>query len=163
MSAPARLVTVGKVAINNRAAFEAAYREHATALTRLAWLLTGSKEKAEDIVHEVFVRYQSVDPPPVSEWSYLRRMVVNQVIDESRKAATEARYLPQPEVELDDPELDETWELVCALPQAQRQALILRYYADLPVAEIATAMSMPVGTVKSHIHRGLEKLKENVT
>ena len=64
VSAPTRLVSVGNVAFNSGAAFEVAYREHATALVRLAWLMTSSKEQAEDVVHEVFLRYQHVDTSP---------------------------------------------------------------------------------------------------
>ncbi len=164
VSAPTRLVSVGNVAFNSGGtAFEVAYREHATALVRLAWLMTSSKEQAEGVVHEVFLRYQRVDPPPLSTWSYLRRMAINQIIDDSRRAATEVRYQPEPVLEFGDPELDETWEIVCSLPDQQRRALILRYYADLPLSEIALVMNVPLGTVKSHIHRGLERLKEMVT
>jgi hypothetical protein len=63
---PGRLITVGEVALGDQTAFEEAYREHSLALTRLAWLLVGSREKAEDAVHEVFLRYLRVDPPPDS-------------------------------------------------------------------------------------------------
>ena len=151
---------MGRVAVDNDAAFEAAYREHAVALVRLAWLMTGSRESAEDTVHDVFLRYQHVDPPPQAPWSYLRRMVINQIIDDHRKTATEVRHRPEPAVSFDDPELDETWDAVCSLPDQQRRALILRYYADLPLAEIAEVMGVPLGTVKSSIHRGLERLRE---
>ena len=148
------------MALGDQTAFAAAYREHLLALTRLAWLLTGSPEKAEDTVHEVFLRYLRVDPPPDSPWSYLRRMVVNQVIDESRKSATEARFRPNQDLAFEDPALDETWDALNRLPEDQRRALVLRYYADLPLAEIAEVMGVPMGTIKSWIHRGLERLRE---
>jgi len=117
--------------------FEAAYRDHSLALIRMAWLLTGSREKAEDAVHEVFLRYLRVDPPPNSPWSYLRRMLINQLIDEGRRATTAARFRVDRVLLFDDPELDETWEAVCRLPEGPRRALVLRYYADLPIADIA--------------------------
>ena len=157
---PTRLITVGEVALGDKSALEEAYRQHSLALTRLGWLLTGSREKAEDAVHEVFVRYFQVDPPPDSPWSYLRRMVVNQVIDQSRKAATEARFRPDQALVFHDPEMVDIWEAVGNLPEDQRRALVLRYYADLPLAEIADMMGVPMGTVKSWIHRGLERLRE---
>jgi RNA polymerase sigma factor (sigma-70 family) len=151
---------VSDVAIGDQTAFEAAYREHSLALTRLAWLLTGSREKAEDAVHEVFLRYLRVDPRPNVPWSYLRRMVINQVIDDGRKADTETRFRSDQVLAFHDPELDETWEAICLLPEGPRRALVLRYYADLPLAEIAEVMGVPMGTVKSWIHRGLERLRE---
>jgi len=155
-----RLSTVGEVAVGDETRIEAAYREHALALTRLAWLLTGSRERAEDAVHEVFLRYLAVDPPPDSPWSYLRRMLINQVIDDGRKAATELRFRADQALVFHDPELDETWDAVCGLPQGPRRALVLRYYADLPLAEIADILGVPTGTVKSWIHRGLERLRK---
>jgi RNA polymerase sigma factor (sigma-70 family) len=151
---------VGEVAVGDQTAFEAAYREHRLALTRLAWLLTGSRERAEDAVHEVFLRYLRVDPPPHSSWSYLRRMLMNQVIDDGRKAANESRFRPDQVLAFHDPELDQTWEAVCSLPDGPRRALVLRYYADLPLTEIAEVMGVPMGTVKSWIHRGLERLRQ---
>jgi RNA polymerase sigma factor (sigma-70 family) len=160
---PGRLSTVGEVALGDKSAFEEAYREHSLALTRLAWLLTGSREKAEDTVHEVFLRYLRVDPQPDSPWAYLRRMVVNQVIDDGRKSATEARFRPDQELAFEDPALDETWDALGMLPEDQRRVLILRYYADLPLTEIADVMGAPMGTVKSWIHRGLERLREAST
>lgn len=155
-----RLITVGEVAVGDQVQFEAAYREHSLALIRMAWLLTGSREKAEDAVHEVFLRYLRVDPPPNSPWSYLRRMLINQVIDDGRRAATASRFRVDRVLVFNDPELDETWEAVCGLPEGPRRALVLRYYGDLPLAEIAEVMGVPMGTVKSWIHRGLDRLRE---
>ncbi len=154
---------MGEVALGDQTAFEEAYREHSLALTRLAWLLTGSREKAEDAVHEAFVRYLHVDPPPDSPWSYLRRMVVNQVIDDGRRSVTEARFRPDQDLAFEDPAMDETWDSLGSLPQDQRRALVLRYYADLPLAGIADVMGAPEGTVKSWIHRGLDRLREAST
>ena len=154
-----RLTTVGEVAVGDEMGSEAAYREHSLALTRMAWLLTGSREKAEDAVHEVFLRYLRVDPPPIAPWSYLRRMLINQLIDDGRRASTEARFRVDRVLVFNDPELDETWDAVCGLPEGPRRALVLRYYADLPLAEIAEVMGVPMGTVKSWIHRGLERLR----
>jgi RNA polymerase sigma factor (sigma-70 family) len=86
--------------------------------------------------------------------------VVNQVIDESRKSATEARFQPDRDLAFEDPALDETWDVLSRLPEDQRRVLILRYYADLPLTDIADVTGAPIGTVKSWIHRGLERLRE---
>ncbi|MBM7769798.1 RNA polymerase sigma-70 factor (ECF subfamily) [Actinokineospora baliensis] len=55
---------------------------------------------------------------------------------------------------------DELGALVGALPDNQRVAVVLRHVVDLPVAEIAAVMRIPEGTVKSHISRGLARLRE---
>ena len=57
-------------------------------------------------------------------------------------------------------ELDETWQLLERLPARQRQALVLRFYADLPLTEVAEALRCRVGTAKSLVHRGLARMKE---
>lgn len=49
-----------------------------------------------------------------------------------------------------------------ALPRRQRAVLVLRYYADLPDAEIADLLGCSPGTVKTHAHRGLRALRENL-
>ncbi len=151
---------MGEVVLHDPTAVESAYRAHHLALLRLAWLMSGSRERAEDAVQEVFLRYQGLPSAPRDPWSYLRRMVVNEVIDAGRRAAVEARFRPDQDLVLHDPELDETWAAVCELSEGPRRALILRYYADLPLAEVAEVMGAPLGTVKSWIHRGLERLRE---
>ena len=49
-----------------------------------------------------------------------------------------------------------------ALPRRQRAVLVLRYYADLPEAEVADLLGCSLGTVKTHAHRGLRALRENL-
>jgi RNA polymerase sigma factor (sigma-70 family) len=58
------------------------------------------------------------------------------------------------------PVVDETWAAVQRLPGPRRTAVVLRYYADLSYDQIAEAMGCPVGTAKSHVHRGLQELRE---
>ena len=58
---------------------------------------------------------------------------------------------------------DETWQALGTLPEHQRTALVLRFYLDLKVDEIATVLGIPAGTVKSQIHRGLAALSGEVT
>jgi RNA polymerase sigma factor (sigma-70 family) len=64
---------------------------------------------------------------------------------------------------VDDPEIDETWAAVCRLPFRQRAVLALRFYEDLPEAEIARVLGCRPGTVKSSLHRGLAKLREELS
>ena len=54
------------------------------------------------------------------------------------------------------------WQAIRSLPKRQRAALVLRFYEDLPEAEIARILNAPVGTVKSLVHRGLGKLRDRV-
>jgi RNA polymerase sigma factor (sigma-70 family) len=65
----------------------------------------------------------------------------------------------EPRVEL-PPDVDETWSALAKIPERRRVALVLRFYEDLPVAEIAALMDCRTGTVTSLIHRGLESMRE---
>jgi DNA-directed RNA polymerase specialized sigma24 family protein len=145
---------------------EDAYRRLRPALLRLAHLLTGSPEVAEDVVHDAFLacgtRWSTLDLPE----AYLRRAVVNQARSALRKLGRDrdkvARYGRAAVVAVGEPELDGTWALLRGLPARQRAALVLRFYEDLPEAEIARLLGCRPGTVKSLIHRGLDKVRKEV-
>jgi RNA polymerase sigma factor (sigma-70 family) len=86
--------------------------------------------------------------------------VVNGVRAHARRAARE-RALPEAPVQpLLPPELDETWHMLTQLSARQREALVLRFYADLSFDQIATVLQCRLGTAKSLVHRGLARLEE---
>jgi RNA polymerase sigma factor (sigma-70 family) len=62
-----------------------------------------------------------------------------------------------------NPELDETWSALCRLPFRHRSVVILRFYEDLSIEEIAQVLGCRLGTVKSRLHRGLEKLRSELS
>ena len=135
-------------------------------MVRLAHLLTGSPELAEDVVHDAFAasagRWSTLEVPE----AYLRRAVTNQARRAARQAGRDrdktARLGRTVPLSAGLPELDETWALLCALPERQRMALVLRFYEDLSEAEIARLLECRPGTVKSLIHRGLAKVRKVV-
>lgn len=144
----------------DRMALEDVYLEHRTALLRLAWMLTGNRPDAEDVVQNAFVRYGRIASAPDNPGAYLRKMVVNAVHDLARRAAradATARLFNAVEA---GPELGEMWDAVQRLPKDQREVLILRYHDDLSHEEIADAIGCPIGTVRSRISRGLARLRE---
>ena len=149
------------------------YRRHAPDAVRLAYLLTGSHALAEDLVQEAFVRlygrFRDLRDPGAFEW-YLRRTVVNLVRSHFRRVRVERSYVQRrgPErgeaPERPDPEArDELWQALLLLSERQRTAIVLRYYEDLAEARIAEVMRCPVGTVKSLVSRGLDRLRELVS
>jgi RNA polymerase sigma factor (sigma-70 family) len=143
---------------------EQAYRRLRPAMVRLAHLLTGSMEQAEDAVHDAFVacgrHWSRLDSPD----AYVRRAVANQALSGLRRASRErdktTRLARVTAVTVGLPELDETWDVLRRLPDRQRMALVLRFYEDLPEAEIARLLRCRPGTVKSLIHRGLAKVRK---
>ncbi len=137
--------------------FEAVFARERTPMVRLAFLMLGSEALAEEVVQDGFVslleRWVSVDNPG----AYLRRCVVNGCLSHTRRL----RRIPVPPVPADAVlATDHVLDAVRRLP-ARRQALVvLRYYADMTQEEIAATLRVPVGTVKSGLHRALGDLKE---
>lgn len=129
-------------------------------MVRLAWLMTGSRELAEDVVQDAFVqvnlRWSTIDTPV----AYLRVAVVNGTRAHARRVLRGRAVPDEPMRPVLPPELDETWQLLTHLSARQREALVLRFYADLSFEQIAAALQCRLGTAKSLVHRGLARLKE---
>jgi RNA polymerase sigma-70 factor (sigma-E family) len=146
----------------------ALYRQHYAALVRQAALVLGDVGAAEDAVQDSFVaiygqRLRDGDKAVY----YLRRTVINRARSMLRHKAVADRH--QPAAVAQAPSAEEQavarWEcaLVAAalkmLPPRQREALVLRYYADLPEAQIAAAMGVSAGSVKTHQWRAIASLR----
>jgi RNA polymerase sigma-70 factor (sigma-E family) len=143
------------------------YRMHAGDAARLAYLVTGDRALAEDIVQEAFVRlygrFRDLRNPDAFD-VYLRRTVVNLARSHFRRRKVERKHAPklvdEPAVDpVDLGERDRLWSVLQSLPERQRTAIVLRFYEDLSEVSTAEVMGCPVGTVKSLVSRGLERLR----
>ena len=132
-------------------------------MVRLATLLTGSVETAEELVMDAFARLapriDELDQPA----AYLRTAAVNATRSHHRRLRTARAHPVAAEPAVVDPELDELWQRLDQLRPDQRACVVLRFYEDLPLAEIATQLDLPLGTVKTHLHRGLATLRTLLT
>ncbi|MEM7275039.1 MAG: RNA polymerase sigma factor [Actinomycetota bacterium] len=126
----------------------------------------GSTPLAEELVQDAFVTvYQRLDEIE-NPGAYLRRTVINRCYGALRRRSTERRKVT--EIGVDErlqlpPELDETWRALDRLKPRHRTVLVLRYYEDLSIRQIAEILGEREGTVKSLIHRSLDKLRNEVT
>lgn len=140
--------------------FEDAYREHRLTLLRLAYLMSGSHEMSEDAVQSVFAsahdRWDQVENP----LPYLKRAVVNVVKDGQRRRLRLLSRTPERAPVVLPPEIDETWAQIAGLPWAQRAVVVLHYYEDLPLADVAVLLGRPAATVRSDHRRALERLRK---
>lgn len=147
------------------------YRTHAPAAARLAYLLTGDRSLAEDLVQEAFVRlfgrWRDLRDPGAFP-AYLRTTVVNLARSQFRRSRVERAYLEREALRPDPPPADtgerhEMWAALQRLSPRQRAAIVLRYYEDLTEAQTADVLRCPVGTVKSLVWRGMQQLRAELS
>jgi RNA polymerase sigma factor (sigma-70 family) len=156
-------------------------------MVRLARVLVDSPETAEDLVQDAFVRLHRHWGALRDPRAYLHRSVVNACRSHHRRTRRERARTARPEhrpgqvppapgvetgpgTEFVDgvaeqgrtDDADVLGAALGTLPYRQRAALVLRYYADLPDAEIAVVLGCRPGTVASLVHRGLQRLREVV-
>lgn len=149
--------------------FDDFYRAEYPAILRVAFLIVGTRESAEELVQDAFVRVHQrwgrLDQPG----SYLHTCVVNACRDRLRRRGRLAQRMPllvadQIMAAPVEPggERTDLVEALAALPVRQRAALVLRFYGGFNEAEIAEVPGVRPGTVKSLVHRGLERLREEI-
>ena len=151
------------------------HRDHYASLVRLASVMLGDVGVAEQVVQDAFVKLavrwgglRRIENPP----AYLRSIVLNGCRSHLRHRKVGDRYdarrtvstaVATPEAEaLAHAEHDRMVAALRRLPGRQREALVLRYYMDLPEAAIAATMRVSPGSVKTHLHRGLAALAQQL-
>jgi len=148
--------------------FERFYTDELDGQVRRCFVLTGSNEIANDIVHdamiEVYRRWSTLDNPG----GYLNRAVLNRCRDQGRRKQVADRSLRMvTAAELAEPhgasESVEMRRALARLPFNHRAALVLRYYAASTTAEIAEALDCRPGSVGPWINRGLTALRKDLS
>ncbi|HTG48582.1 MAG TPA: SigE family RNA polymerase sigma factor [Actinomycetota bacterium] len=146
------------------------YRWYADDAVRLAYLITGDRSLAEDLVQDAFVRlagrvvHLRGSSKPFE--AYLRRTVVNLANSHFRRRKIERRYQERQSSMLtttshdpDIPSRETAREALLRLSPRQRTALVLRFYVDLSEAQTAEVMGCRRGTVKALVSQGLGRLR----
>ncbi|MFJ7995168.1 RNA polymerase sigma factor SigW [Peribacillus frigoritolerans] len=152
---------------------------------QICFRMLGNRQEAEDLAQEAFVRaYVNIRSFNItmkfSTWLY--RIATNLCIDRLRKkkpdyyldaevAGTEglnmysqiASDMAKPEEEVESLELQETIQVeIMKLPEKYRSVIVLKYIEELSLKEISEVLDLPVGTVKTRIHRGREALRKQL-
>jgi len=155
------------------AAWEQIVREHQQPVFRLAYLILGDADEAEDIAQEAFIRaYRSLGgfdaDRPLRPW--LLRIATNLAYNRQRGAGRYLRALQRlllntpgrpsvPQRVEQSEEAGALWDAVRRLRPPDQQGIYLRYYLDCSENESAEALGIPAGTVKSRLHRALARLR----
>ena len=168
--------------------FEAVVREHQAMVFRTLLRLTGDREQLEDLAQEVFLRlYRGLEnfrgQAKVS--TYLYRIIVNVAQDAWKRRQKDRAMLatpfadddgnvedwiesfahPSPDAEhqlLEREYQDSVDEALLQLPEAERAVVVLYHQEDCSYEAIADSLNMPIGTVRTHLHRGRRRLSEAV-
>lgn len=152
--------------------FRVLFEVHAARVVRFARLL--GADDPENVAQEAFCRLYAkradLETLVSEAGPYLNRTVVNLVRDRHRKDASHRRYrlLSVRDHERLTPSAEDlgvrseegrrVLAALDAIPRRRREAIVLRYWLDLPYADIAQAMGVSVGSVKSAVSRGLDDL-----
>jgi len=147
------------------------YRRHVPEMVRLAYLVTGDANVAEDLAQDAFVRvagrFAHLRDRERFHF-YLRRTLFNLCKNHFRRRDTERAFLRSqspPEPSLPHSAADTRDVLRTALlrlPERQRAAIVLRYFEDLSVENAARVLGCPPGTVKALTSRGMEALRASL-
>ena len=139
-------------------------------LVRTAYLLCGDWHRAEDLAQQALARLYVAWPRVAGnggEDAYLRRVLVNTFRDDWRWRHRRPEHLvdrlpDEPADPAGEPafDRDELRVALAALPLGQRKVVVLRYWLDLPVAEVARDLGVSTGTVKSQSARALSRLRQ---
>lgn len=149
------------------------YRRHAPAAIGFAYLLTGNKQQAEDLVQDAFVkvagRFRHIRLQEAFE-SYLRKTIVNLHTSALRRRKLERAYVqregrlpvtdaaPMPDLDT----RDEMRRALQMLPARQRAAIVLRYYEDLSERTVAETLGCSDAAARSLVARGMETLRAQI-
>lgn len=149
------------------------FEQEGRSLVRLARLFVDDRNAAEDLVQEAFIRlarsaHRIQDEAKAA--AYLRSIVLNLARDNNRRGLVSLRHhLPQDArrastedvIELEE-DKQQVIDALRELPHRQRAALVLRYYEELGIDDIAVAMGISRNSVKTHLQRGLAALEEQL-
>jgi len=159
----------------NQAAWSTLVQEHQEGVFRLAYLLVGDADEAEDIAQEVFIRafrmLHRFDPArPLRPW--LLRITSNLARNHLRSAGrylgalrrlsradSDQKVASAEQEQWQQWEVQALWRAVRRLSVKDQQVIYLRFFLDLSLADVAETLGIPSGTVKSRLHRALARLR----
>jgi RNA polymerase sigma-70 factor (ECF subfamily) len=157
----------------DREAFACLFEQYKNLVYKTAYLMLGDKDEAEDALQEVFVQVyrslRSFDARKAAFSTWLHRVTFNYCLNQHRRRRQLAFSLDEipvvfasefPGERLAEKQLLE--QAICRLSDRQRAVIILRYYWELPYAEISQVLDVPLGTVKSRLDLALKTLRQSL-
>ena len=151
-------------------AFEVLYRRYRDWVYHLAWRFTGNRQDALDVLQETFIYLLGKFPGfrlTASMTTFLYPVVKHLSLtlrSKNRRFTSDEeilRELPAPVSKDAQSSRSELAAVLAVLPDEQREVLLMRFVDDMTLQEIATALNIPIGTVKSRLHHALQRLRQD--
>ncbi len=166
-------LTINKWQSGDVAAFEALFRQYERLVFKNAYLITGTREEAEDVLQDVFVSVwrsrHTFDPNKGKLTTWLHRITVNECHRRRRKKRPALVSLDRLEFSgtqegceealVNKQQRERILEAMNSLDSRHRTVLVLRYLNGLSYEEIARVADIPLGTVKSRMNQALKLLR----
>jgi RNA polymerase sigma-70 factor (ECF subfamily) len=157
--------------IEDEEGFVTLFHQYKNLVYKTAYLMLGSTKDAEDALQEVFLKVHrsldKFDPSRGAFTTWVYRITVNHCLNRQRKRSILAfplremqGHYPSPEGQVMKDQILE--QALDSLSDKLRAVVVLRYYADLPYAEIGEILDVPLGTVKSRLNQALTNMRQNL-
>lgn len=145
------------------ATFDAIFRAEYRGLVRLAYLMVGSQARAEELTQDAFAQLHGKWDTVHSPGGFVRTALVSRCRDAQRRETTARNKirLLRP-VAKAEPERHYLVDALATLPDNWRAMVVLRFYGDHTINEIAEILDEPEGSVKSGLHRALAQLRSDL-
>ncbi|WP_232697527.1 RNA polymerase sigma factor [Brevibacillus daliensis] len=153
---------------------EGIFNKHSSLVYRTAYFLTKSKSMADDITQETFIRmikkFHLYDPTkPIEPWIYRITINITRNMIRKQKLLNLVGFtsnFSEEEVEtkiLKNERKDELWSVINLLPHKSKEVIILHFYSELTLEEVANSLEIPLGTCKSRLNYALTKLRKSIS
>ncbi len=151
-------------------AFEVLYRRYRDWVYRLAWRFTGNQQDALDVLQDTFIYLLGKFPgfsltASITTFLYpVIRHISLTIRSKSRRFTSEEEILSEtaaPALKDTQGSRSELAAVLTVLPDEQREVLLMRFVDDMSLQEVATALNIPIGTVKSRLHHALNTLRQD--
>ena len=153
---------------------EELFKKHSSMVFRTAYFLTKSSAMADDITQETFIRmikkihlYDS--GKPIEPWIYKITINITRNMLRKQKLLNLIRIpsdIPEGRVIettiLQNERKDDLWKEINRLPQKSKEVIILHFYSELTLVEVANSLDIPIGTCKSRLNYALTKLRKSM-
>jgi RNA polymerase sigma-70 factor, ECF subfamily len=143
--------------------FDSVYSDYYPAIARSAFLLLGNSGEAEEVTQEAFAallqNWDTVDRPA----AFVRTAMVNRAHDVARRRVTRFKLIDRMRAQrTDSAEPEFLLDVLGDLDYDLRALVVLRFYLDLTVPQIAEELRLPEGTIKSRLHRATKELQRRM-